>query len=89
VVASDLPGVRVPVSKTGAGLVTPSADEAALARAVIAVLDAPEQYHGQTEALLRQSTPEAVAEAYEEIFAGLLARSQPLKVGGTERRPDL
>jgi glycosyltransferase involved in cell wall biosynthesis len=68
VVATDLPGVRVPVRLTGSGLVVPVADAGALAQAIIQVLHNPGRYKGEPEALVRLSTPAAVAEAYEEIF---------------------
>lgn len=68
VVASDLPGVRVPVRQTGSGLIVPVADAKALAQAVLEVLEDPHRRRGKPEALLRLSTPAAVAEAYETIF---------------------
>lgn len=71
--ASDLPGVRVPATKTGAGLIIPVRDSQALAEAIIAILENPDRYRGQPENLLRLSTPQAVAEEYERIFE--LARS--------------
>jgi glycosyltransferase involved in cell wall biosynthesis len=76
VVASNLPGVRVPVNRTGSGLVTPVADAGALARAIIQILEDPKRYKGDPEALVRLSTPAAVAEAYEEIFELALDRSR-------------
>lgn len=71
VVASDLPGVRVPVTQTGAGLIVPPADAGALAQAVIEVLEDPAGYRGQTANLIQQSTPAFVAETYEKIFRSL------------------
>lgn len=68
VVASDLPGVRVPATKTGAGLIVPARSSQALAEAIIAILENPDRYRGQPENLLRISTPQAVAEEYERIF---------------------
>ena len=68
VVAADLPGVRVPIKHTGSGLIIPIADAKALAQAILQVLEDPRRYQGEPEALVRLSTPAAVAEAYEEIF---------------------
>jgi glycosyltransferase involved in cell wall biosynthesis len=68
VVASDLPGVRVPVQQTGMGLIIPPANAEALAQAIIAILENPADYRGHPEELLRLSTPEATAEQYEKIF---------------------
>jgi glycosyltransferase involved in cell wall biosynthesis len=77
VVVSDLPGVRVPVQKTGMGRIVPPANADELAQAIIAILEQPRRYHGQTDTLLRLSTPQAVAEQYEAIFKRLLAPDQP------------
>jgi len=72
VVASDLPGVRVPVTETGAGLVIPPADIESLANAVVAILKDPSQFRGRPEKLIQQSTPENVAMEYERIYAMVL-----------------
>ncbi len=69
VVSSDLPGVRVPIQETGMGLVVPRENPSALAKAVIQILSNPEGYKGAPERLIRLSSPEAVAEAYENAFA--------------------
>lgn len=68
VVASDIPGVRVPVLETGSGLIVPPADPERLAQALIRILENPDQFRGQAETLVHLSTPQAVAEAYEESF---------------------
>jgi glycosyltransferase involved in cell wall biosynthesis/ubiquinone/menaquinone biosynthesis C-methylase UbiE len=72
VVASDLPGIRVPVQQTGSGLIFPAGDSQALAEALIQVLSNPETYRGQPEKLLRMSDPDNVAVEYEKIFESLL-----------------
>ncbi len=68
VIASDLPGMRIPVLKTGCGLLVPPASHVELAQALIAILEKPERFRGQPETLVRLSTPEAVAQEYEKIF---------------------
>lgn len=68
VVASDLPGVRVPVSMTGMGRLFPPANAAELAKALIAVLDQPEEYYGKPESFVRLSAPASVAAEYEAAF---------------------
>lgn len=68
VVASDLPGVRVPVMASGMGMVVPAMDVSALAQALITVLRNPSRYKPENDQVIRLSTPEAVAEAYEEVF---------------------
>ena len=72
VVASDIPGVRVPVTSTGMGKVTPAADPEKLANAIIEILENPKAYSNVNGNLLIQSQPEAVAEAYEKIFEDLI-----------------
>jgi glycosyltransferase involved in cell wall biosynthesis len=67
-IASDLPGMRVPVRMTGSGLLVPPANPVQLARALITVLDEPERYRGQPEKLVSLSTPENVAQEYEKLF---------------------
>ena len=68
VVASDLPGVRVPVQSTGMGKIFPHADAGALAEALIEVLDHTDRYHGDPSAFIRLSSPESVAIEYEKAF---------------------
>ena len=68
VVASNIPGVRVPVHHTGMGIIIPPANSQELAQAIIKILDEPEKYQGNSENLLQLSTPESVASAYEAAF---------------------
>ncbi len=74
VVASDVPGIRVPVQATGCGLVTPPADSAALAMAINKILSQPEDYKGHPEHLLNASKPQTVAQIYQEIFSELIKK---------------
>ena len=73
VVASDLPGVRMPVKLTGMGRIVPPADAPALAEAIMAVLADPQAYRGDSEAIARQFSPEHTAELYEAIFQKALS----------------
>jgi len=68
VIASDLPGVRVPVLSSGMGLVVPVADATSLAKALIQILNNPADYRGMNNPVVRLSTPENVAAAYEIEF---------------------
>jgi glycosyltransferase involved in cell wall biosynthesis len=79
VVASDLPGVRQPVTISGMGRIVPSADAAALAEAILEVLGHPESYRGDPAALAKQFAPETVAGAYEEMFEGLRRKAEEVK----------
>ncbi len=69
VVASDLPGVRVPVQMSGSGLVVPARNAPALAEALIAILSHPDAYQGSPATVVQLSTPESVALEYEHAFA--------------------
>ena len=71
VVASDLPGVRQPVLSTGMGRVIPRRDAAALAQAVIDVLDHREQMKVDAEKLRAIYSPAAVAGQYLGLFEEL------------------
>jgi glycosyltransferase involved in cell wall biosynthesis len=75
-IASALPGVRQPVTMTGMGEVVPIGDSAALAEAVIRVLDDKAKYtrpRSDIEALF--STPRT-AELYEKLFEDLLSQKK-------------
>ena len=72
-IASDLPGVRVPPQSTGMGEVVPVGDSAALAEAIIRVLDDRARYvRPRAEIEAMYSTPRT-AELYEELFEELIA----------------
>ena len=67
-VASNLPGVRQPVKMTKMGEIIPICAADALARAVIRILDAPEKYRGDSEAIRMQFSPISTAIRYEALF---------------------
>jgi glycosyltransferase involved in cell wall biosynthesis len=68
VIASDRPGMRVPVQMTGMGRLVPPANSPALADAIIEVLDHPQQYRNRAGDLVQRSTPDYVAAEYEKVF---------------------
>lgn len=70
VVATDIPGVRVPVGMSGMGEIVPPADSEALSRAILKILSHPEGYRGDPQRILQlqQFSPDAMAEAYERLF---------------------
>lgn len=72
VVASDLPGVRQPVSMTGMGEIVPVADARALAEAILRVLADPESYRSDPGEISARFSPHATAEGYESLFHTLL-----------------
>ena len=72
VIATDLPGVRQPVQMTGMGLVVPPRDAPALAQAIISVLENPNGYRGDRQAVAAHFSPDTVASEYERLFQGLI-----------------
>jgi glycosyltransferase involved in cell wall biosynthesis len=84
-VASDLPGVRQPVRLSGMGEITPVGDSAALAAAVIRVLERPDEYRGDPDAIAQTFSPDETARDYLRLFGSLLTggdrlagRSEPV-----------
>jgi glycosyltransferase involved in cell wall biosynthesis len=71
-VASSLPGVRQPILNTGMGKVVPIGDSEALAKAILDIMDQPEQYHKDPQSIASVYTPRAIAEEYEKLFQDLL-----------------
>jgi glycosyltransferase involved in cell wall biosynthesis len=71
VVASDLPGVRQPTAMTGMGRTAPIRDSAALAEAIIEVLDHREQYIRPRAEIAARFSPDSVADKYEALFEEL------------------
>lgn len=77
VVASDLPGVRVPVRRTGMGEIAPIGDAAGLAAAILRVLRARDRYIRPRAEIAAHFDLEATLTAYERLFQGEIdARSR-------------
>lgn len=83
VVASNLPGVRQPVTMTGMGEVVPIGDHEALAAAVIAILNEKERYQRSGDIIADSFSPQQTAHEYVKLFNkllsgdGVLERSEP------------
>ncbi len=71
VVASDLPGVREAVRRTGMGMLVPPGDATALADALIAVLGDRARYAANAAAARAQFAPEHSLQLYEALFERL------------------
>jgi len=82
VIASDLPGVRVPVGETGMGKVVPVGDAAAIARAVVEILSDPGRFHGDPAGMQRRTSPDTLAAGYEKLFEELLGKEKEIRAGG-------
>lgn len=69
VIASDLPGIRVPVTRHGMGEIFPVGDAAALAEALKRVLQEKRQYSNEIcEEIRRTYSPEHIAGMYLKLF---------------------
>jgi glycosyltransferase involved in cell wall biosynthesis len=75
-VASALPGVRQPVLMHGMGRVAQIGDAASLAQEVLEVLDHPQKYRGDTEAIRRLYRPDSIAAEYEKLFERLMSKKR-------------
>lgn len=71
-VPSALPGVRQPVLMHGMGRVAQIGDSDDLAACILEVLDHPEQYRGDVEAIKKAYNPDSVAAEYEKLFKKLM-----------------
>jgi glycosyltransferase involved in cell wall biosynthesis len=74
VVATDLPGVRVPVQVSGMGRVVPVADAGAIAQAILDILADPDRYRGNSIEITHKYSPDVVAAGYEKLFEDILQK---------------
>lgn len=81
VVASDLPGVRVPTQTTGMGLTFPPRDSRALAQAILRVLAERPTFCRPREWVAQHYNTERTAAAYEALFEELRASRDRRKKG--------
>jgi len=68
VVASDLPGVRIPIKKTGMGILVPPKNSEKLAEAIIEVLLNKEKYLQKRELVKKEFSFDKTLKSYEEII---------------------
>jgi glycosyltransferase involved in cell wall biosynthesis len=73
-VSSALPGVRQPVMMHGMGQVAEIGDARSLASCILQVLDQPEKYRGDVEAIRKAYDPDSIAQEYEKLFEKLMNR---------------
>jgi len=71
VVATDLPGVRQPITMTGMGEVVPVGDPAALAEAIVEVLENKARYVRPSQAIADSFDPANTAAEYVRLFRDL------------------
>jgi glycosyltransferase involved in cell wall biosynthesis len=56
------------------GLVVPPAEAPALANALVEILEHPESYQGDSQAVAQRFSPQRIAEEYEAIFHELVSK---------------
>ena len=76
-VASNLPGVRQPVTMTGMGAIAPIRDAAGLARQLLAVLESPERYRRSREEIRRTFSLDRTVSEYERVYGAAAGRESP------------
>lgn len=72
-VASDLPGVRQPVSMHGMGKTFPVGDSGALANAILEVLRQRDEFVRDPQPIREVYRPDEVAAAYERLFEEIIS----------------
>src|SRR5512134_3134866 len=75
-VPSALPGVRQPVLMHRMGRVAQIGDSDDLATCLLEVLDAPEKYRGDSEAIRKTYDPDTIAAEYEKLFERLMKKGK-------------
>ena len=73
-VASALPGVRMPVQMHGTGCVAKIGDPASLADGILKVVDRPQDFRGDLDAIRKAYDPDTIAAEYEKLFEQLMSR---------------
>jgi len=68
VIASNLPGVRVPIQKTGMGEIVPIGDSLALAKAIIEIINNKENYLKPRGVVENLYSTDKTIKAYENLF---------------------
>ena len=73
-IASDLPGVRQSVRQHEMGKIIPIGDSSALAEAAISILNDPQAYKRDSQAIAQRYLPETIAIEYEVLFSEISLR---------------
>lgn len=82
VVASDLPGVRIPIRTTGMGEIVPPRNPAALAEALLRVLRNPAAYRRPRAEIAARFSTERTRLDYLDLFRSLTSRERPATAAG-------
>jgi glycosyltransferase involved in cell wall biosynthesis len=73
-VPSALPGVRQPVKMHGMGRVSKIGDSADLAESILEILNEPQKFKGDVEAIRKFYNPDSIAQEYEKLFDILMKK---------------
>jgi len=73
-VPSALPGVRQPVLMHGMGRVAKIGEPDDLAACILDILNEPEKYRGDTDAIKKAYNPDSIAAEYEKLFKRLMRK---------------
>lgn len=76
VIASNLPGVRVPVQTTGMGLITPIGDTEALAHHIATVLRQPNEFSATRSEVEAEFSIRRSVDEYERLFHTLIEQKR-------------
>jgi len=68
VIASDLPGVRVPVKRTGMGIIIKIRDEQALARAIVSIFKNKKKYFINKQNIVKEFNMHDTVRSYENLI---------------------
>ena len=74
-VASELPGVRMPVQMHSMGLLTRIGDPISLAASILSVLNKPGEFRGDVASIRKAYDPDTVAAEYEGLFNQLMRKN--------------
>jgi glycosyltransferase involved in cell wall biosynthesis len=72
VVATDLPGIRQPVTMTGMGFIVPPQDAVALANAINTILDDPQRFRGDAAAVAERFSSQTIASQYLATYEKMI-----------------
>ena len=75
-VPSALPGVRQPVTLHGMGRVAKIGDSADLAESILGVLNEPQKFKGNIDAIRKAYNPDSIAQEYEKLFGRLMKKGK-------------
>ncbi len=71
VIASNLPGVRQPVTITSMGRIFSTGDARGLANDLLSIFAQPQDYSGDPLAVTKRFAPENTAKAYEQLYTSI------------------